>query len=132
MKALSIQQPWLWAITDIDKRIENRTWKPPQWIIGERIALHASKKDDPVGYREIYEIAGIIPPAELPKGAIVATAKVVGWLDDNGFGNGHLIDDKWFFGPIGWILADIKKLDTPILCRGSLGLWNSPLIDRSK
>lgn len=26
MKALSIQQPWAWAIVKRDKRVENRTW----------------------------------------------------------------------------------------------------------
>jgi hypothetical protein len=27
----------------LDKRIENRTWKPPQKLIGQRIAIHAGK-----------------------------------------------------------------------------------------
>jgi hypothetical protein len=26
MKALSIQQPWAWAIIHAGKRVENRTW----------------------------------------------------------------------------------------------------------
>ena len=87
MKALSIKQPWLWAITDLDKRIENRTWKPPQNIIGQRIALHASKKDDPHGEQKLYDIAGIHPPTDLHRGTIVATACIIGWLDNTRNGN---------------------------------------------
>lgn len=132
MKALSLKQPWLWAITDLDKRVENRTWKPPQWAIGQRIALHASKKEDPHGYSAIQSVKWVTIPANLPLGSIVATAKIIGWLDDAGFGDvpspclGHLVDDEWFFGPIGWILEDIQKLDEPVPCRGALGLWDVP------
>ena len=133
MKALSLKQPWLWAITDLDKRIENRTWKPNYNAIGKRIALHASKKDDPKGENAIFHISGAeLPPEDVPRGAIVATAKVIGWIDDAGFGDvpspclGHLVDNKWFFGPIGWILEDVQKLDEPIPCRGALGLWEVP------
>ena len=132
MKALSLKQPWLYAITCMDKRIENRTWKPPQQVIGQRIALHASKKDDPLGYSAIAKIAGIEIDGDLPRGAIVGTVRVVGWLNDDGLGDvptpclGHLVDDDWFFGPIGWILDDVQLLDEPIPARGSLGLWDVP------
>lgn len=135
MKALSIKQPWLWAITNLDKRIENRTWKPPLWIIGQRIALHASKQYDNAGRMAIKEICGTIPLAkyELSLGYIVATAKITGWVNERGFGTGlglflpsTLIDDKWFFGPIGWILEDVQLLDEPIPCKGALRLWNVP------
>ena len=134
MKALSIKQPWLWAITNLDKRIENRSWKPPDWIIGKRIALHASKQYDSVGRMEVKRIGGVIPLAkyEIPLGCIVATAKVVGWLNEDGFGDvptpcyGHMIDDKWFFGPTGWILENVKMLVEPIPCKGALGLWDVP------
>jgi hypothetical protein len=117
MKALSIQQPWLYAITDLDKRVENRTWKPPWWIIGRRIALHASKIDDRAGYVIIRDIANVDVPPDLPRGCIVATAKVLGWIDES--------NDKWFFGPYGWILDDINKISPgPVFCRGALGLWD--------
>jgi len=134
MKALSIKQPWLWAITNQDKRIENRTWKPPQWIIGKRIALHASKRYDNQGRMNIKQMIGIMPlPAyELPLGAIVATVKIKGWVNEQGFGTGlglslpsTLIENKWFVGPIGWIFEDIQLIN-PIVCRGALGLWNVP------
>jgi len=130
MKTLSIKQPWLYAITHLDKRIENRTWSPPQKLLGQTIALHASARDDPFGYDGIFEIAGVRVEHDLPRSVIVATAKVVGWINEKGNGFclspclGSLLDDKWFFGPIGWILDDVKLFDQPVPARGALGLWS--------
>lgn len=136
MKALSIKQPWLYAITDLDKRIENRTWKPPDWLLGKRIALHASKQYDNAGRMTIKEICGgtIVPAKDdLLLGYIVATVRVIGWVNRRGFGTGlglslpsTLVNDKWFFGPTGWIFDDVQKLAEPIPCQGALRLWNVP------
>jgi hypothetical protein len=139
MKALSIKQPWLYAITQLDKRIENRTWLFPRQIIGQTIALHASARDDLTGYAAIFEIAGVrVDMATLTRSCIVATATVVGFLrkQENGFslraGICSLTDDKWFFGPIGWIFDDVQLLKYPIPARGALGLWewtpNEPIV----
>jgi hypothetical protein len=130
LKALTIQNPWLYAITDLDKRIENRTWKPPASIIGKRIALHASKQPDPAGIGAIYRITNRIISVILPYGKIVATAKVLGWIDANCQTASspellELMNDRWFFGPIGWVLADVEKVD-PVDCKGALGLWDVP------
>lgn len=132
MKALSIKQPWLYCITDLDKRIENRTWKPPDWIVGRRIALHASKALDHDGKRVASELAGfkLSTVVDMPFGAIVATAVVLGWVDEWGHASHTLLprhrNSKWFFGPFGWVLDDIQKLSAPIFCSGKLGLWEAP------
>ena len=130
MKALTIQDPWLWAITEMDKRIENRTWKPPLSIIGQTIALHVSKKPDPAGIGSIYRITDKIVTVEYRFGKVVATAKVLGWIDTNCHTASspdllkHL-SDKWLFGPIGWVLGDVQKVN-PVDCKGALGLWDVP------
>jgi len=133
MKALTIKQPWAYAITDLDKRIENRTWKPPDWIIGKRIAIHTSKKSDALGYSAIQRVKHVTLPANLPLGSIVATAKIISWVNEQCFEVGivlhhpsDLVENEWFFGPIGWVLADVQKLVEPIPCRGQLGLWDVP------
>lgn len=33
---------------------------------------------------------------------------------------------RWFFGPVGYILADVRALATPVPCRGALGFWSLP------
>lgn len=121
MKALSLKQHWLYAITDLDKRIENRSWRPPNHIIGQTIALHASKKIDINSKAEIYRISdGIVVPYNTPKGCIVATAVIADYIVEGE------TNDKWFFGPYGWILEDVTKLRKPIPCRGALSLWQVP------
>ena len=40
--ALSVRQPWGWAIVATYKPVENRSWKPPATAIGKTIAIHAS------------------------------------------------------------------------------------------
>lgn len=120
MKALSIKQPWLWAILEQGKRIENREWRPPTWIIGQRIALHASKGLDREGAAACAHIAGVDLPgvADVPRGAIVATAVITGCVTES--------QDKWFFGTYGWVLDLVWELPAPVACRGALGLWNVP------
>ena len=44
MKALSIQQPHADEILFAGKDIENRKWKLPAFMVGERIYIHAGKK----------------------------------------------------------------------------------------
>lgn len=115
MKALSIKQPWVYAITDLGKKIENRTWFAPSTIINKTIAIHASKKPDRSGFSAIFDICGTQIEEDLVYGAIVATARVI---DVTQFSS-----DPWFFGPVGWVLSDVQKLLKPIPCRGQLGLW---------
>src|SRR6266705_2697241 len=43
MKALSVRQPWAWAIIHARKDIENRTWKTH---FRGQVAIHSSRKLD--------------------------------------------------------------------------------------
>src|SRR5450432_4191665 len=79
MKALSIHQPWAWAILHAGKGVENRSW--PTRYRGP-LLVHASKsrasyeEQEPAAWLERY---GIALPAwdELAKGAIVGVVDVV-------------------------------------------------------
>ena len=42
MHALTLRHPWVWAVAHLGKRIENRTWEPPEDLIGKHIAIHGS------------------------------------------------------------------------------------------
>jgi len=122
MKALTLWQPWAWAIAHAGKRIENRTWEPPPDVVGQTIAIHASKKLDAHGLDALADIlAGTtiaVPEAtDLAHGAVVAIARVTGFVDRS--------TSRWFSGPIGWELADVEAVD-PIPCRGAQGLWVLP------
>lgn len=111
MRALTIWQPWASLIAKGDKRIENRDYPPFSTIVGERIAIHAGKQWD---HRSLATDGG----ADLPRGAVVATAVLVGHVTES--------DDAFFCGPFGWLLEDIRKVDPPVPCRGYQGAWTLP------
>ncbi|MCA9979876.1 MAG: hypothetical protein KDD89_03570 [Anaerolineales bacterium] len=82
LPCLSIRQPWLYCITDGDKRTENRTWKPPSGLIGKRIGLHASitlsRQDVPAAARLMR--VNLHHADLFTRGAIVATARLAGYV----------------------------------------------------
>lgn len=137
--ALTLTPEWAWAVAHLDKRVENRTWKPPARYIGQRIAIHAGKSrpdwdavDLMAGcagwrvqrYAHVYERPGVrivFPGPALVRGAIVATAVVrsvreVSQRDIVG----------WEAGPFCWDLADVRVLSRPVACPGALSLWALP------
>lgn len=151
MKALSLWRPWPWAIfhaPNSPKRVENRTWKPWDSIIGQRIALHAGKRFDRSAIDFIDDIVaggGFVPevvdadlcpkkPADHPTG-IIGTARVLGWVDEPArtWSPGldftqalEALDSDWIGGPIGWVLGEVQALAQPIPIGGKQGLWTLP------
>jgi hypothetical protein len=141
MRALTLWQPWASAIAHLDKRVENRTWRPPQWTIGETIAIHAGKSLDREALEDLAhdgELEQLGDP--IPRGAIVATAQVVGWVRDDGRlldrrpvrwdgisedRAAELVAGRWWAGPFGWVLDDVVSIE-PVPCRGRQGLWTVP------
>ncbi len=131
MKAITIWQPWAWAIAEGLKPVENRTWRP---ILGrgDLIAIHAGKKKSDESHRLHVEhvIGRRLKDSEIHYGAIVAVVKYRGYITTNE--SAWNVDkdwvpendalDAWFAGPIGWVFSDVIKLD-PIPCRGSQGIW---------
>jgi hypothetical protein len=112
--ALTIKEPWLWAILHADKRVENRNYPPPAKVIGTRIALHSSKSFDQDGAEFLWS-RHLAFPSGLLLGSIVGVATVRGFVQRSA--------DPWFTGPFGWVLTSVRSLPEPILCRGMLGLW---------
>lgn len=115
IRGLTLWRPWPWAILHGSKRIENRPWACPQHAVGQLIALHAGKRWHDDGAESI---AAMHP--EMPRGSddhavgIVGVARVVGCITDS--------DDRWFFGPYGWLLDQVAAIDV-IPMRGAQGLW---------
>lgn len=126
MRALTLWQPWSWAVAKAGKRIENRSWPPPQWIIGEQIAIHAGLRIEREQFAELLDELGDERPADsdLVRGAIESVATVVGWVE-------HVRPDhpqaRWFCGPCGWALDGVVALPRPVPCRGNRKLWIVPV-----
>jgi hypothetical protein len=111
--ALSLRQPWLWAILFCGKEIENRTWRSSR---RGRIILHASKTMDETGLRFLAE-AGFAVPDALPMGAYVGEVTITDCRPVTA------CDSPWAFGPWCYTLERPIPYITPIPGRGQLGFY---------
>jgi hypothetical protein len=136
VKALSLRQPWLWAVLELGKTIENRRWNTHYrgpillhaakgctqtelvgalvWMaenadpdtMGVFPGLGAIERGGICGYAEIVDV---VPPGGLPFG-VLATKDELRW---------HM-PEQW-----GFVLRDVMRLPfTP--CRGALGFFEVP------
>ena len=127
MFAITVRQPYAWAIIEAGKDIENRDW--PTNIRGP-VAIHAAKGMTATEYdSEGNFIAGIIfsklstidriPKSDdLVKGAIIGVVDIVDCLPDSA--------SPWFVGNYGFVLKNPRKLEVPIPCNGKLSFWTVP------
>lgn len=118
MRALTLWQPWCWVMAEGLKDIENRPWAPWTTVVGQRIALHAGNKYDPVGHRFIEGLGIAIPEGAKLSGVVLCTVLVGTPL--------RASESKWFFGPWGWPISEVRKLREPVPCKGALSLWRLP------
>lgn len=136
MKAITLHQPFASLIAFGEKTIETRSWRAGYT---GRIAIHAGKLsqdraeeclDEP--YRSLLVKHGVKTIGDLPWGAVIATANLVGcqrmdadWID-------AMVRERWgevklgYYAPgrYGWVLADIEPLQVPVPARGHQGLWD--------
>lgn len=117
LRALTLRQPWAWAVAHAGKRIENRTWRPPASLVGSWFLIHAGKALDSAAVASLAE-RGIVVPSDVERGAFVAVARCGGWVTQS--------SDPWFLGPFGWVLTEVIPLPEPIPCRGRQGVWFPP------
>jgi len=126
-RALSIRQPWAWAILRAGKRIENR---PRRFNYRGLICLHASSYMNGDAYSEaeafiMDQSPPSWPPAMLSasniRGGIIGTAEIVDCISTS--------DDPWFFGPFGLVLENVQPVPF-IPVKGMLGLfkWKERII----
>lgn len=121
-KALSIRQPWAWAIIHGGKDVENRSWQAVNHglTLRGRIAVHASRgitRAEYVNTAAFMDQIGVTcPPAhELERGGIIGSVEVYDVVKD------HL--SPWFFGPRGLLLRNPEPCGF-IPCKGCLGYFN--------
>ena len=118
--ALTIQQPWAWAIVAGHKPVENRKWRTNY---RGRLWIHAGKSLARHGEATAFiERLGLVVPADLPLGAIVGSVELVDVisLDE---ARRRPDAEPWASGPWCWVLRDPQPLATPIVCRGQMGLF---------
>ena len=124
IRGLTFHGPWVHAIIDAGKDVENRNWKCPLRV-GDYIALHAGNTYDWQGAIEIGLITRRLgkpytPPVErdYKAGFIYGVAQFGGNVEDS--------DSPWFFGKYGWCLTNVIAIE-PVVCRGAPKLFALPI-----
>ena len=124
MKAISLWAPWGSLVADGRKRIETRHWRPPDWLVGQRIAIHQTKRiDKDAAFEFGYGANGIM----CPLGAIVATVFLESWMQftkDNIFSDEERRYGDFYPGRFGWIFTDVEKLKEPVPFRGHQSIFD--------
>lgn len=135
MRVLPIWQPWASLVAVGAKRVETRHWAAPASVVGQRIAIYATKKKtelplmntSPFAERLVGEFARL--DGHLPLGAIVATAvldrcsemtmrSIIALRDndphEHAFG---------FYAPgrFAWVLRDVDHLTEAVPFEWSVG-----------
>lgn len=124
--ALSIRQPWAWAIINAGKDVENRTWRAD---FRGPVCIHASgsmtkREWDEASYWMLKNFAAVTPRMpDLQRGGIVGTAEIVDCVDQS--------DSPWFFGRFGFVLRNPRPVDV-IPVKGLLGFfdWRKSIEDQ--
>jgi hypothetical protein len=121
-RAISIRQPFAWAVVHAGKDVENRSetairaYRP---AVGCRVYIHASKGMTRVEYERAAEFMASIgvrcpAPDELQFGGVIGSVLVVDVVARH--------RSRWFHGPFALVLADPKP--EPFMpVRGQVGLF---------
>lgn len=133
-------------MSGLHKPYETRSWKPWKNLIGQRIWIHAGKATDDLEEMTEYLCAradgGSLDPAweaycaalkqigfnhlkEMPRGCLLGTAVLAGFLPTEGMVN------PGYFGNFGagrfaWHFVEHERLETPIPFMGKQGFFDVP------
>ena len=120
--ALSVRQPWAWAIIYAGKDIENRSWQAVNHGLNVRgnIVIHASKGMSRSEYEDAADFMDRINvacprPDDLLRGCVIGQVEVVDVVKDS--------DSPWFFGPRGIVLQNPEPITPLGMCPGALGYF---------
>lgn len=148
MKALTVQQPWAWAIVHGGKDVENRT---QAWGYRGPLAIHAGQRlserglasplvqeatgyasefgDDPAPYVARGAILGVVDLVDVHSSVTCIDAEGAmcsPWAefqyDEHRAGK----PDRRRRDIVHLVLANPRPLAEPVPCRGALGLWTVP------
>lgn len=126
IRALTIRQPYAWAIASAGKTVENRSRVTRYRGL---LAIHASKTvhradlEDPRILNSVAAQDSKIDEVTSRCGVIVAVAELRGCHGPDCPGT----CSPWAArGQYHWNLFGARRLSEPVPCRGMLGLWRLP------
>jgi hypothetical protein len=120
MKAITIKQPWAWAIAHGNKDIENRGTNLRCVPLGGIIAIHAGKEWDSEAPQQIANITDeefAYTDDKFDRG-VIALARFGGNVEES-----DGLVSPYFTGPIGWVLNERKPMAKRLPINGKQGPW---------
>lgn len=119
---LVVRQPWAWAIFNAGKNIECRLWRPSY---RGRIWLLAGRSIEPPdeSWNKIVTALhlNILPFGDMLRGYIVGSVTIGDCVTRTELNSNERVwadNHEWF-----WRLQEPEVLETPIKCKGFLGLF---------
>ena len=122
LKALTIRQPWAWAVIYAGRDVENRRW---QTAYRGPLLIHAAKQADPAAAARLLwtmsdpEAFGQPRTAFEARGAIIGIAYLSEILTDS---PSQWAEQRCYH----WKLESPAPVDAPVPCQGRQRLWNPP------
>ncbi len=118
MRALSIRQPWAWAILHAGKDVENRGWRTSY---RGRLVIHAAKTIDRDALDRLAHLTGLgwTPLSPFVTGCLLGTVELLG-CSRHAF-SGWAEPGAWH-----WQLSCPRPLAEPIPWPGARGLFTVP------
>src|ERR1019366_3510272 len=132
-KAITLTQPWAQLVATGQKKVETRSWKT---AYRGTLAIHSGKTVPAWAKQAIAERRDLnaamfgMHGFPVPMGCIVAVVKLSGIIQVTGAQ--WEVDEQerpygdYSIGRYAWILTDLRRLPTPIECKGAMGLWAVP------
>jgi hypothetical protein len=117
MKALSVCQPWAWAIVRGLKTVENR-YRPTSYR--GPLVIHASRSRRYLGEDYADLLPGLPPWEKLEYGALIGVVEVVGCVPLT-----EVERDPFAVGPWCWLLARARQI-RPIPWTGRVSFFDVP------
>ena len=121
-RAITIRQPWAWAIVAGYKDVENRSRRTN---FRGPLLVHAAVDLDPRGFEFLWE-NGLYKklPSDLSRGGLIGMVDVVDCT--------RAYDSDWAFaGSWQWVLRRPREFKSVLRCRGHLGLFEPEVSARS-
>lgn len=122
MKALTVRQPWAWAIVagykDVDNRARRTNFRGP-------LLIHAGVTLDPSGFQFLWEM-GLYKalPGVLPHGGLVGMVDVVDCTRN--------YESDWASaGHWHWVFGKPREFRSMLPCSGRLGMFDPEVSERS-
>jgi hypothetical protein len=136
VKVLSLLQPWATLVVIGVKKIETRSWNTSH---RGALLIHASKGKAGSMFADKSPFKRYIPDFnKLPFGAIIGQVELVNVMKTEALGmsdehiNKLTLEEKAFgdyeSGRYAWMLEEAVMFKQAFYCRGSMNLWNCPLM----